>query len=193
MRGQTYDGASNMMGHKSGVAKQIREIQPKALETHCHGHALSLSVKDLTNQSKLLSDVIDTVGEITVLVKYSPKREQLLGSIQSNIECDENDESLGQPTSLSKLCVTRWTVRATTYMKVLTNYDSLMKLWDISLQGSLDRETRARIIGCQAQMTSFEFFYGLNLAYRLYSVTDNLSKTIQKESFSALMVNEVPT
>jgi len=113
---------------------------------------------------------------------YDQPKQKLLGSIQSNLEYDGNDESLDQPTSLSKLCVTRWTVRATTYMKVLTNYDSLMKLWDISLQGSLDRETRARIIGCQAQMTTFEFFYGLNLAYRLYSMTDNLSKTIQKET-----------
>ena len=60
-----------------------------------------------------------------------------------------------------------------------------MKLWDISLQGSLDRETPARIIDCYAQMTSFEFFYGSNLAYQLYSMTDNLSTTIQKESFSA--------
>ena len=27
-----------------------------------------------------------TVGEISILVKYSPKRENLLGEIQSNIE-----------------------------------------------------------------------------------------------------------
>ena len=61
-----------------------------------------------------------------------------------------------------------------------------MKLWDISQQDPLDRETRARIIGCQTQMESFNFFYGLNLAYRLYAMTDNLSKTMQKESFSAI-------
>ena len=109
-----------------------------------------------------------------------------MGSVQSNIECDKNDERLGQPGSLSKLCVARWTVKATTYLKVLTNYDSLMKLWDISLQGSLDRESCAKIIGCQAQMTSFNFFYGLSPAYRLYSTMDNLSKTIQKESFSVV-------
>ena len=116
------------MGHKSGVAKQIREIQAKALETYCHGDTLSLSVRDMVNQSKLLSDVIGTVDEITVLVKYSPKRERLLGSIQINIECDESYESLGKPTSLSKLCVTKWTLRTTTYMKVLTNYECLLKL-----------------------------------------------------------------
>ena len=42
------------------------------------------------------------------------------------------------------------------------------------------------IIGCQAQMYSFDFFCVLNLAHRLYAMTDNLSKTIQKESFSAI-------
>ena len=29
-RGQCYDGASNMMGHKTGVAKRIQDLQPKA-------------------------------------------------------------------------------------------------------------------------------------------------------------------
>ena len=45
LRGQTYDGASNMLGCKSGVAKQIKDHQPKAFETHCHGHSLSLLCK----------------------------------------------------------------------------------------------------------------------------------------------------
>ena len=47
-RGQCYDGASNMMGHKTGVGKRIQDLQPKAFPTHCHGHSLSSSVKDTT-------------------------------------------------------------------------------------------------------------------------------------------------
>lgn len=47
-RGQWYDGANNMLGKRSGVAKRIQDIQPKAKPTHCHGHSLSLSVKDAT-------------------------------------------------------------------------------------------------------------------------------------------------
>ena len=66
----------------------------------------------MTKQSKLLNDVIDTVGEVIVLVKYSSKHEQLLESIQSNLECDDNGEGFGQAiSSLSKLSVTRWKVR----------------------------------------------------------------------------------
>ena len=85
-------------------------------------------MKDMTKQSKLLSNIIGTVIEITVLVKYSPKREQLLGSILNNLNYDDNNKDFKLATSLSKLSLTRWTVRATTYMKVLTNYESLMNV-----------------------------------------------------------------
>ena len=74
-RGQCYDGASNMLGKKSGVAKQILDIQPKVFATHCYCHSLSLSVKETTKKSKILSDTMDTSGEIAIIVKYSLKQE----------------------------------------------------------------------------------------------------------------------
>ena len=62
-----------------------------------------------------------------------------------------------------------------------------MKLWDVSLvAGKLDSEVKARIIGVQNQMCEFQFFYGLNLSQRLFSISDNLSKILQKESMSVL-------
>ena len=105
-RGQCYDGASNMLGKKSGVAKQFLDIQLKAFATHCHCHSLSLSVKETTKESKILSDTMDTSGEIAILVKYSPKREQKLESIKVTYE---EDEAVNR---ICKLSITRWTVRA---------------------------------------------------------------------------------
>ena len=67
-----------MLGKKSGVAKQILDIQPKVFATHCYCHSLSLSVKEATKESNILSNTIDTSGEIAILLKYSPKREQKL-------------------------------------------------------------------------------------------------------------------
>ena len=80
--GQTYDGASNMIGKKPGVAAETIEIEPKALACHCHSHSLNLSVKTTMEQCKLLKNVIGTVGEICILVKFSPKRERLLEEIK---------------------------------------------------------------------------------------------------------------
>ena len=68
-----------MMGHKTAVAKGIQDLQPKAYPTHCHGHSLSLSVIDNTKNCDLLSDTTDTAKEIVSLIKFSPKRENLLG------------------------------------------------------------------------------------------------------------------
>ena len=46
--------------NKIGVAKRIQDLQPKADPTHCHGHSVSLSVKDITKNCKLLSDTMNT-------------------------------------------------------------------------------------------------------------------------------------
>ena len=128
-RGQTYVGAGNMLGRKSGMATQISGVQPKALAAHCHGHSLSLAVKDLTSACKILDDTMGTVGDICVLVKLSPKRERMLGAIQENVEGEVADEMIrDKRTSLDKLCVTRGTVRASCFLKILNNYDELLTL-----------------------------------------------------------------
>ena len=56
--GQTYNGASNMLGKKSGVAKKILNEVPKALPAHCHAHSLSLFIKSTSQNVKILNDVM---------------------------------------------------------------------------------------------------------------------------------------
>ena len=186
--GQTYDGASHMLSKKSGVAAKILNEVPKALPTHCHVHSLGLSNKSTCQNAKILNDVMGTVGEICVLVKYSLKRENMLGEIKSNVDADIDEEALnyGGP-SLDKLCITRWTIRGRCFEKVQMNYIDLMKLWDECLQeGRLNTEVKARIMGCKKQMSTFHFFFGLCFGQRLYSITDNFSKALQSEKLSAV-------
>ena len=52
--------------------------------------------------------------------------------------------------------------------------------------GKLDSEVKARIIRAQNRMFQFQLFCGLNLSQWLFAISDNLSKTMQKESMSAL-------
>ena len=90
------------------------------------------------------------------------------------------------PSKLDKLCVTRWTVRGKCFGKILDNYEPLLQLWEESLKEDFDFETKSRIIGCKKQMKLFTFYFGLNLSKSLYLITDNLSKTLQKEKMSAI-------
>lgn len=57
---------------------------------------------------------------------------------------------------------------------------------DGCLEENLETEVRRRIICSRAQMISFKFFYGINVSFTIYSITDNLSKTLQSQSILAV-------
>ena len=84
-------------------------------QSHCHGHSLSLSVKDATKNCKILSDTMDNTNEIVKPVKFSPKRDNILGDIKANLyyEGSEGEDIAG----LAKFSATRWTVRAISFSK----------------------------------------------------------------------------
>ena len=109
-------------------------------------------MKDLTSDCKLLGDTMGTVGEITVLVKLSPKREEMLGDINKNLEGLDQEGLEVRRESLDKLCATSWTVRANCFQKTIDQYGSLQQLWYLYLQEKLTTDVRSRIIECQAQM-----------------------------------------
>ena len=44
IRGQCYDGASNVSGVHTGLQARIKELSPSALFTHCYAHVLNLSL-----------------------------------------------------------------------------------------------------------------------------------------------------
>ena len=102
-RGQCYDRASIMLGKKSGVAMQIKELQPKAHYTHYHGHSISLSVKEVTKRSKVLGNTMCVAEEIVVLIKYSSKREKHPWLHKKQMEFEsELEEKANDITKLSQ-------------------------------------------------------------------------------------------
>ena len=51
-RGQCYDAASNMAGIRNGTATQILKGEPRAVYTHCYGHALNLAACDTVRSKR---------------------------------------------------------------------------------------------------------------------------------------------
>ena len=61
-----------------------------------------------------------------------------------------------------------------------------MTLWKFCLENdNMATEVKSRIVGVKKQMEKFDFFFGLNIGQRLYSHTNNISKTLQAEKMSA--------
>ena len=75
-----------MAGSKSGVAAKIQENEPRAVFTHCYGHALSLSVSDTVKRSSVMRDCLDTCYELVKLIKFSRKYDAMLTRLKEEIE-----------------------------------------------------------------------------------------------------------
>lgn len=176
-RGQCYDGGSNMAGSRNGVKSQILREEPRALFTHCYGHALSLSVGDTIKDIPLLRSTMDTTHEISKLLQYSPKRLSRF----KDIKLESSPNAVGFRT----LCPTRWTVCSETFRSVIQNYDTLLELWNAILGDHPQPEIRARVNGVASQMQTFGYFFGACLLHNILRHTDNLSKTLQHTKMSA--------
>ena len=88
---------------------------------------------------------------------------------------------------LASMCCVRLRglcVRATSLQSVLDNFEVLLGLWEEAQSAQLDSEMRARIVGVNAQMQTFDFLFGVSLGNLLHH-TDNLSKELQLKSISA--------
>ena len=177
LRGQCYDGATTMSGARGGVAKLILDEEPRALYTHCYGHALNLACSDAVKGCKVMRDVLDTSYEIVKLVKKSPRRDAMLQNLR---------QQLPESTpGIRVLCPTRWTVRAKALQSIIDNFQVLQELWDESLDVVKETEMRARILGVSSSMRTFNFFFGLVLGELVLRHSDNLSMTLQSVQISA--------
>ena len=177
IKGQCYDGAASMAGIRSGVAKQLLDEEPRAIYTHCYGHALNLACGDAIKQCGLIKDALDITHELIKLLKNSPRRDSCFETLKAEIAPDT--------PGIRTLCPTRWTIRAEALKSVVDNYEVLNQLWQECLEFVKETEMKARIYGVQSQMQQFDFFFGVTLGELILRHTDNLSRTLQKADISA--------
>jgi len=115
------------------------------------------------------------MAETSKLIKKSPKEMPCSRSSRLSLPLDT--------PGFRVLCPSRWTVRATSLQSVLDNFEVLLCVWEEAQCAQL--EMRARIVGVNAQMKTFDFLFGVSLENHLLHHTDNLSKKFQLKSISA--------
>ena len=76
--GQSYDGASIVAGHVSGVQKRIRKKHPPAIFVHCAAQCLNLVINDQSRVS-IVRSTCDIIRETIRFFRESPKRRSSLG------------------------------------------------------------------------------------------------------------------
>ena len=77
-------------------------------------------------------------------------------------------------------------MRAASLRSILTNYTALQLLWERTKDSTSDSTIKGRIIGVESQFKTFSFYFGVHLAQLILKHTDNLSKSLQSTSMSAI-------
>ncbi|XP_022866730.1 zinc finger MYM-type protein 1-like [Olea europaea var. sylvestris] len=86
MRGQGYDGASNISGEFNGLKALILRENPHAIYVHCFAHQLQLAIVSVARRNCMVGDFLDVLAIIVNLVGTSCKHVDALRiSYQANI------------------------------------------------------------------------------------------------------------
>ena len=98
MRGQAYDGASNMSGQYNGCATLIQQEHLPDVYSHCCSHVLNLTVVIACNLV-LIQNLFATISKVFHFFDSHPKRQYVLNGV-----CDDSSK-------LKSFCKTRWLQR----------------------------------------------------------------------------------
>lgn len=178
LRAQCYDGASNMSGIHTGVQKRILGLQPKALYVHCRNHVLNLALQDAASSVRCVRDVLSLTNDLAAFFRDSAKRTGVLESAISSAICG----STGAGNRLHPLSPTRWTVRARALNALLTHYEAVMSALDQLADDT--GPTGAKAAGFFSKLSTFECLFALTIAYKIFSITEQLGTVLQSTTMT---------
>lgn len=172
-RGQSYDGAANMMGRLRGVGTRIRYEEASAITVHCLAHCLNLCLQDAARKCPIIRDALDVVNEICKLIKNSPKWSAIFDQCRQDLSI--------HGTGLRPLSITRWTVRTAAFDSVLRNYPALIEALEF-ISNECKDEYGSRARGILVQLHQFETYFGLKLSHLVFSATEQASCALQSKN-----------
>ena len=108
-RGQAYDRASAMSSDIKGAQSYIKKIEPKAANTHCRNHLLSLAIANVCQNASIKRFMI-SLTEANSFLDTSPKRQQCFELFMNfyKKELSVSESEIKHAKGLSK---TRWVER----------------------------------------------------------------------------------
>jgi hypothetical protein len=187
IRGQGYDGASNMKGEIKGLKTLIMEESPSAYYIHCFAHQLQLV---LIAVAKGNTDCVTFFDQITLLLnivgvsckRHGMLRNARLDNIRKALDCGELETGtrLNQEMGLPRPGETRWGSHYKTVCSIISMYpticDVLIALGaDISHKG--DWTKFHFVLGA---FESFEFVFFAQLMFVILGYTNELSECLQR-------------
>ena len=194
MRGQCYDGASNMCGARSGVKAVVQEKAPKAMYYHCASHRLNLSVVSACS-IQALKNAESCLGEIARFFNNSAKRQGLLD------KAIEACDSTPRVKKLKDACRTRWVERIDSYAVFLELLPALHMCLqamvhpslhtELSTDWSWDGETITKANGFLFQLQSSSFLISFQILVQVLQILREVTVKLQMKAVDVVYAYKI--
>ncbi|XP_042455246.1 zinc finger MYM-type protein 1-like [Zingiber officinale] len=187
LRGQGYDGASNMFGEFNGLKSLIMKENPYALYVHCFAHQLQLVVVVVAQANQYVCDFMWIVSSIVNTSASSCKRADKLRQLEHDrkVKLLERGEissgrGLNQETSLARPGDTRWGSHHSTLCRIEKMWPSVIEVLQ-NLIDDGDRSSKGLSRTLVERMERYEFVFILLLMKRILANTNHLSTVLQEK------------
>ncbi|CAI0429385.1 unnamed protein product [Linum tenue] len=187
IRGQGYDGASNMSGEINGLKALVLAENSSAYYVHCFAHQLQLTLVAVAKQHGDVSGFFTLITNLINLVGGSCKRmdnirESQAAKVVEALCCGELEtgRGLNQEVGLKRPCDTRWGSHFDTLLNLPVIYSSVIDCLDIikkEAKGEAKGEASVTLICIQ----SFDFAFILHMMIKVLAITNELSKSLQRK------------
>jgi len=181
LRGQTYDGASNMSGKYNGCQAVLGREQPLAAYVHCSAHCTNLVASAVCLSSVLVRDSVQIVNDFGVLCNASGNFKALFGKIATQCAEDEDGEPLapvGPVRNIKPLCPTRWLVRMAAINATLSQYDAILKTLE-EAPATCSAEVSVRAAGLLRRFQDPSTVMCLTMAQHVIEPLESLNRSLQ--------------
>jgi len=188
LRGQGYDGASNIRGEFNGLKALILNNNPSAYYVHCFAYSLQLTFVAVTKKHNEVENVFNFISSVINIVGASCKRMEVIREKQYAriIEGLENREissgrGLNQETSLRRYGDTRWGFHYVIIIRLLVMFSSVLDVLEIIREDEMSSEQRTKTVVLTDIMESFNSVFMLHCLRRILAVTNEFSQALQRK------------
>lgn len=171
MRGQGYDGGSNMAGRLNGLQALVMQEFPLAFFMHCFSHSLNL-VLSTSCELFQIRNMVGILGKISAFFSISSKRTDAL------IEEIPVDATVPK-TGLKTYCPTRWVDRHDSVTEFREKFQYVLQAL-AKMKRWRDSNTSSLASSYEAAMTQPDFIVSLEILNYVLNLTVTLSTQLQK-------------
>ena len=182
--GLTCDGASVMLGRRSGVATRLKDLFPNIMVWHCSAHRLELAVGDVMKEMGAINNFKTFMDKLYALYSTSNK---------NRLELKECADGLNiQLCKIGRVLDNRWVASSLrTVEAVWKSYPALHRHFthaaEDSARGSTTRESYN---GLAKRLSSHAFVSNLGLMYDALQELSELSLDLQKRECNIIMAHK---